>query len=523
MRRPPRIGFVPVACILAGWLGAGVVIARPVAAQPVSAQPQGELTYAMHVTVAPAWFDPADNAGIATPFMVQEALHDALVKPMPQNPMAPSLAESWTESPDGLSYEFVLRRGAVFHKGEPLKADDVQFSFERYRGAGAKILKAKVKTIQTVAPNRIRFVLNEPWPDFLTFYATPATGAAWIVPRKYVEKVGDDGFKKHPVGAGPYRLVSHQPGVEIVLEAHEKYWRKTPSVKRLVMKMVPEESTRLAMLKNGEADIAYLISGPLAEEARRTPNLRLIASGGQWVTSICMMDQWDAKSPWHDVRVRLAASHAIDRKAITDSESLGASKPIGSIIPGVLEFALPTEPHAYNAAKARQLLKEAGYANGFDGGEMVGTVQFATAAEAVLNYLGQVGIRARFRTMERAAYLTAQREKKLKNLVFCGAGGYGNAATRVENYLVSGGTFATGGYPDIDDLFQQQARELDRGKRQALLHRIQQLANERMVYIPLYALSFHNGVGPRVAESSLGRIPLHYYTAPFEDLRLRTN
>ena len=134
-----------------------------------------------------------------------------------------------------------------------------------------------------------------------------------------------------------------------------------------------------------------------------------------------------------------------------------------------------------------------------------------------------MGIRARFRTMERAAYLTAQREKKLKNLVFCGAGGYGNAATRVENYLVSGGTFAAGGYPDIDDLFQQQARELDRGKRQALLHRIQQLANERVVYIPLYALSFHNGVGPRVAESSLGRIPLHYYTAPFEDLRLRTN
>src|SRR5437867_7575399 len=137
------------------------------------------------------------------------------------------------------------------------------------------------------------------------------------------------------------------------------------------MKMVQEESTRLAMLKNGEVDIAYLVSGPLAEEARRTPNLRLIASGGQWITSICMMDQWDAKSPWHDVRARLAASHAIDRKAITDSESLGASAPSGSIIPGVLEFAVSTEPHPYHPVKARQLLKEAGYANGFDAGEMV--------------------------------------------------------------------------------------------------------------------------------------------------------
>ena len=179
------------------------------------------------------------------------------------------------------------------------------------------------------------------------------------------------------------------------------------------------------------------------------------------------------------------------------------------------------EPHRYDPGKARQLLKEAGYPNGFDAGEMVGTVQFGFTAEAVLNYFREVGIRARFRTMERAAYLAAQRDKKLKNLLFCGAGGYGNAATRIENYLISTGSFAYGAVPDIDDLFAQQARETDRAKRQALLHRIQQLAAERVLYIPLYALSFHNGVGPRVQESSLGRIPLHYYTAPFEDIRLK--
>src|SRR5438128_5310362 len=110
-------------------------------ARPVLGEPRGELTYAMHVTLAPAWFDPADNAGIATPFMVQEAMHDALVKPMPQGLMTPGLAESWTESPDGLTYEFVLRRGVLFHNGQPLTAEDVKFSFERYRGAGSKILK----------------------------------------------------------------------------------------------------------------------------------------------------------------------------------------------------------------------------------------------------------------------------------------------------------------------------------------------------------------------------------------------
>jgi peptide/nickel transport system substrate-binding protein len=487
------------------------------------AEPQGQLTYAMHVPIAPVWFDPADNTGIATPFMVQEAIHDALVKPMPQNPMSPSLAESWTESSDGLRYEFVLRKGVTFHNGEPVTSDDVKFSFERYRGAAAKLLRDKVKTIEMPAPNRVRFLLREPWPDFLTFYATPSTGAAWIVPKKYVEQVGDEGFKKHPIGAGPYRFVSHQPGVEVILEAYEKYWRKTPHVKRLVMKVVPEEPTRLAMLKKGEADIAYLMTGPIAEEIKRTPSLRLVASGGQWVTAICMFDQSDAKSPWHDVRVRLAASHVIDRKAIAEADSLGASPPMGSLIPPAIEFALRTEPHRYDVVKARQLLADAGYPNGFDAGEMIGTLQFATTAEAVVDNLRRVGIRATLRTMERVAYLTAWREKKLRNLLFCGAGGYGNAATRIENYYVTGGTYSSGGYPDIDDLFHQQARELDRKKREAILHKIQQLAIERVLYLPIYALYFNNGVGPRVAESSLGKIPLHYYTAPFEDVRLKGN
>jgi peptide/nickel transport system substrate-binding protein len=507
----PRPGLVFGTVILAGWLGAA----------PAAAQPQGELTYAMHVTIAPAWFDPAENTGIATPFMVQEALHDALAKPMPQNPMAPSLAESWTESPDGLRYEFVLRRGATFHNGDPVTADDVRFSFERYRGAAAKLLKSKVKAIETPAPDRVRFVLAEPWPDFLTFYATPATGAAWIVPKKYVEQVGDEGFKKHPIGAGPYRFVSHRPGVEVVLEAYEKYWRKTPAVKRLVMKVVPEEPTRLAMLKKGEADIAYLMTGPIAEEIKRTPTLRLVPSGGQWVTALCMLDQGDPKSPWRDVRVRLAASHAIDRKGIAEADSLGASPPMGTLIPRAVEFALPVEPPAYDPARARALLAEAGYPNGFDAGELVGTVQFGATAESVLNNFNAVGIRARFRTMERAAYLSAWKDKKLRNLLFCGAGGYGNAASRIENYFVTGGTYSPGGHPDIDDLYQQQARELDRRKREAILHRIQRLAVDRVLYLPIYALYFNNGVGPRVAEPTLNRIPLHYYTAPFEDLRVK--
>src|SRR5256885_863492 len=178
-----------------------------------------------------------------------------------------------------------------------------------------------------------------------------------------------------------------------------------------------------------------------------------------------MLDQEDPKSPWHDPRVRLAASHAIDRKAIAEADSLGASPPMGSLIPPAVEFALPVEPHRYDAVRARALLREAGYPNGFDAGEMVGTTQFASTAEAVLDYFRAVGIRARFRSMERVAYLTAWKDKKLKNLLFCGAGGYGNAATRVENYFVTGG--ATGpARPAADPRLRRLARpDLPRPRR----------------------------------------------------------
>ena len=217
--------------------------------------PSGQMTWAIHVTLAPTWLDPSETLALATPYMLLYALHDALVKPMPDNSMAPSLATRWSESEDGRTYDFELRQGVKFHNGDPFTAEDVQFSFERYRGASAGELKQKVKAVEIVNAHHVRFHLHEPWPDFMTFYGTMATGVSWIVPKKYTEKIGSDAFKNQPVGLGPYRLVSHQPGIGVVLEANTDYWRKTPQVKRLVMKSVPEATTRLAMLKQREADV----------------------------------------------------------------------------------------------------------------------------------------------------------------------------------------------------------------------------------------------------------------------------
>ena len=379
--------------------------------------PDGQLTIAFDATIAPSYLDPAEVAGLATPFTFLYALHDAMIKPLPGNNMAPCLAESWTESADGLVYEFKLREGLTFHNGDLFTAADVKFSFERYKGTSAKLLHERVKAVDIVEPHRVRFVLHTPWSDFLTFYGSLATGAGWIVPQKYLEQVGDDGFKQRPVGLGPYRFVGGTPGVELILEANAQYWRKTPSIKRLVFRGVPERPTRLAMLKTGEADIGYLMIGDEALAIKSDPKLRLaeVISAATWWLEF--PEQWRDKSPWHDRRVRLAANLALDKKAINEAERLGLSRLTGSIIPSTLDFALPLEPYPYDPAQAKRLLAEAGYPNGFDAGDITPTPPFTTFAESVGNYLGAVGIRVRVRSMERAAFLAAWRDKKLQGII----------------------------------------------------------------------------------------------------------
>ena len=281
---------------------------------------------------------------------------------------------------------------------------------------------------------------------------------------KYVERVGDDGFKKAPIGAGPYRFVSFAPGVELVLEAFDGYWRKPPSIKRLVFRIMPDETTRAAALKRGEVDVAFLVSGPIGEELRRTPGLRLVAPllGIFWLD---FPEQWDPKSPWADRRVRMAATLAIDRQGLNQAETLGLSRPVGSIVPREFEFALPFEPPPFDPPKAKQLLAEAGYPNGFDAGDLTPFPPYNSMGEALGGWLQAIGIRTRMRIMERATFMSAWREKKLRGIALTITGIPGNAATRLEPFATSNGAFAYGALPEVDDLFRRQARESSTAKR----------------------------------------------------------
>src|SRR5437867_2516481 len=484
-----------------------------------AAAPEGQMTWAVAISLAPTWFDPAETAGILTPFMILYAIHDAIVKPMPGNLMAPSLAESWSVSSDGLLYEFLLRKGVSFHNGEVVTAEDVKFSLERYRGAASKTLKERIAAVEAQDPRRVRIRLKQPWPDFMAFYSS-ATGAGWVVPKRYVELVGDEGFKRTPVGAGPYKFASFTPGVELVLEAFDQYWRKPPSVKRLILKVIPDEATRLAALKRGEVDVAYVIRGALAEELRRTPGLTLKHAALNATFWINFLDQWDPKSPWQDRRVRLAASSAINRQAYNQAELLGLAKLTGSIIPSGFEFYWQPPAPSHDAAKAKQLLAQAGYPTAFDAGEFFCDMTF-TGPEAVVNDLRAVGIRARLRPLERAAFLKGFAEKKFKNLMYANSAVFGNAATRIEAFVASGGMYVYGSYPDIDGLFREQTAEMDRKSREAALHRIQQLMHEKAMFAPLWEPAILVGVGPRVEEAGLGLIRGYPYSAPYEDLKLK--
>src|SRR5256885_2156034 len=236
MRRPRfevRVSFRVLAVVL--LLLAAVSTALPLAS-PAGAAAKGKLVLAWHAGFASRWLDPQEHDGTATPDNFFTALHDALIK---NQGIAlydhPALAEKFAIAPDAKSATFTLRKGLKFHNGEPVTPRDVKFSYENYRGAKADVFKKKTDRIETVDDRTIRFVFKEPFLDFAILFGTAnVAGPGWVVPEKYYRQVGPDGFKQKPIGAGPYKLVRHEPGVKVEMEAFDGYYRPV-HVKELVM------------------------------------------------------------------------------------------------------------------------------------------------------------------------------------------------------------------------------------------------------------------------------------------------
>src|SRR5213594_155229 len=333
---------------------------------PARAAAKGKIVLAWHAGLATRWLDPQDHDGTATPDNFITAIHDALIKNQGTelyNHLA--LAEHFTLAADSKSATFTLRKGIKFQNGEPVTPQDVKFSYENYRGAKADVFKKKTDRVEILDDRTVRIVFKEPFLDFAILFGTAnVAGPGWVVPEKYYKQVGADGFKQKPIGAGPYKLVRHEPGVKVEMEAFEGYYRPV-HVKQLVMTAVPEAATRVAMLERCEADIIYFVPGELIARIQASPKIMLapVVSGNWWLQFPGFQDP---KNPFHDKRVREAVSLVMDRRAINQAESGGLGKVTGNWINNDVQNAIEWPEFERNVDKARQLLREAGYPNGFN-------------------------------------------------------------------------------------------------------------------------------------------------------------
>src|SRR3989442_21537 len=307
---------------------------------PAGAAAKGRIVLAWHAGFASRWLDPQEHDGTATPDNFFTALHDALIKNQgTQLYDHPALAERFTVAADSKSATFTLRKGIKFHNGEPVTPQDVKFSYENYRGAKADVFKKKTERVELVDDRTIRFVFKEPFLDFAILFGTAnVAGPGWVVPEKYYRQVGPDGFKQKPIGAGPYKLVRHEPGVKVEMEAFDGYYRPV-NAKQLVMISVPEAATRVAMLERGEADIIYNVPGELINKVSKLPDVTLtpVLSGSFFIEFPGFQDP---KNPFRDKRVREAVSLAIDRRAMNQAETAGMGKPTGKWVKKQVQYGI---------------------------------------------------------------------------------------------------------------------------------------------------------------------------------------
>ncbi len=483
-----------------------------------AASPTGVLKEAIHWSISADWLDPATGGFTISAYLPLYLFHDALVKPMPQGLYTPCLAESYSISPDSKVYEFKLRKGVKFHNGDPMTAEDVAFSYWRYRAGQAKFFHGKTEKVETPNPHLIRFTFKDPFPDFLEYLLPGGKNAiGWVVPKKYVEKVGEAGFKKHPIGAGPYKFVEFVPGVKLVGEAFEDYWRKVPQVKRMEFYTVAEPATRMAMVRRGEADIATLMQGVFYEDVKKDSKLRLLSPLSPTHWTVYITSQWDPKSPWSDPRVRKAASLAIDRQTLADVHMPGCG-PVGSLGQEGDPSAIKFPPDPYDPERAKKLLAEAGYPKGFQGGKFYpyegGYWPFG---EQVSNYWKAVGINMETVLLDRPAWMAQREGKKMRGGLFIDPVTAPTIGGRI-SYLF--GTTSYGNYPDLQGLWEKYQRESSAKARKELSANLQKQIYERTMFIPLTNTNSPAAFGPKVKGNPYRIQPLIWFTAPFEDIEL---
>ena len=517
--------------VLAGGAATLAQLGSTVIAPQATAEvkPAGKMVLAWHTNIAARWLDPQQHDGTASPDNFLMALHDGLIKNFRDDLYDhPALADRYEFAEDAKSATFFLRSGTKFHDGTAVTPADVKWSYEHYRGAWGEVLKANTDGVEIIDDHTVRLHFKQPFLDFPILLGTAnVCGAGWVVPAKYYEQVGQAGFLQKPIGAGPYRLISQQQGVKLEFEAFEDYYRPV-HVKQFAMVSVPEAATRVAMLERGEADIMYFVPGELIDRVKSNPKLRLapVVSGNWWLEFPGFQNP---SNPFHDKRVREAISLAVDRDAINDAECGGMGVVDGNWINTDVEYGLEWPKWPHDIAKAKKLLAESGYPNGFTVDWVTPAPNYYSRGERIVSQLQGIGIRSRLQVMERGVFLKKMqgglKEWPGTQIIF--------NATRIggtwSNWYDS--MFRCGGFnskdffcvKDLDDQFQKYLDSYDRTERKQLAEQIQRSILESYYFVPVFRHAFVNAIGPRiVAQKWQDVFPTitSGYAYPWEDIKI---
>jgi len=388
-----KSGVVRVARALAAAL---VVLVAPVA---VADTPQSRII--IGVPLEPPHLDPTTGAAAAIDEIVYANVFEGLTRLTPNGTVAPALAESWSVSPDGLSWTFRLRPNVKFSDGSAFNAATVRFSLMRIVADGStnaqKALFAPIRAVDVVDEHTVAIHLSRPMANLP--YLLAWGDAAMVSPAS----AATNGTA--PVGTGPYRLARWQRGGELELARREDYWGRAPRTDRVVFRFIGDPAAAFAAIRAGDVDAFPNYPAPeTVGELKRNPALRVTQGLSEGKVIMAMNN---ARAPFNDIRVRRALSYAIDHQNIIDGAMFGFGQPIGSHYSRQADgYVDLTAVYPHDVEKARQLLTDAGYPNGLDVTLRIPPRPYATrSAEVLVSQLAQVGVRVKVETLEWAQWL----------------------------------------------------------------------------------------------------------------------
>jgi len=423
-------------------------------------------------------------------------IFDTLVTRDADNKLAPGLATEW-KSLDDTTWQFKLRQGVKFHNGEPFNAEAVKFSIDRLNNAATKSPVVELKTVKEVVvvdEYTVNVVTNA--PDPIIPNKMVLFGGA-MVPPKYIQEKGDDNFAKNPVGTGPFKFVSWKKDHEVVMEANAEYWQGAPKINKLTFRTIPNFSDMIAAVKTGEIDVAANLTADVANQLKGQSEIEVVSA--PWIRTFYFVIDTTKDTPLAKKEVRQALNYALDVNTVIDTVLGGHAKRVSTLVPSQnFGYDPAIKPYEHNPEKAKQLLAQAGYPDGFttqmDAGNLDADIVQAFAAQ-----LEKVGVKVQVTLMEAATLTANVTAKKNAPLYFLGNTGWTmDAMSNFQSYLKSDRRYNAWKNAEADKLVDIEEQTIDSAKRQDALSSLQKLLIEESPYLYLYQADSIYGMNKNV-------------------------